>query len=72
MVDWNKPVVTADGRYGIVLPSEALIPYRRVMIDPSGKRISDASAVKNATVWHYNEDGTLNAEGAAWHLRNVA
>lgn len=71
-LDWNGRLETADNRQALLLPADGVTPYRRVAIQRNGRAIVKWNEAKEVTVWHYNEDGTLNASGPEWALSNPA
>lgn len=72
-IEWNRPVVTHDGRHGLVLPDDTWNPKKRVAIQRSGHRFAALTDGREVTTWLYNLDGTIDGDRSGdWSLRNIA
>ena len=71
MLNWDKPLQTQDGRFAMILPG-LQNGKRRVCIARKGNRFDNVNDAKDYTTWHYNEDGTIDADTGGFRLRNAA
>lgn len=67
-IDWNAPLQTKDGKFGMLMPAIPFETRRRVAVARNGHRPSSdrnqwSQPGKEVTVWLYPESGVARCDG---------